>query len=60
MRRDKPLLVGWNQSPYTRRVAMADRCHAKSEFQRARLEDVAGAPSKAEPHLSEPPRQAAT
>ena len=40
---------------YSRLDTLAARCHAMSEYQRARLEDVAGAPSKAEPHLA--PRQ---
>ena len=43
---------------YPRLDALAERCHAMPEFQRARLEDVSAAPSKAEPHLS--PREAAT
>ena len=45
---------------YPRLDALAARCHAMPEFQRAGLEDVSGAPSKAEPHLAAQPQQAAT
>lgn len=43
---------------YPRLDAPAERCHAMREFQRAALEDVAAAPSTAEPHLAA--REAAT
>ena len=43
---------------YRRLDALADRCNAMPEFQRAPLEDVSGALSKAEPHLA--PQQEAT
>lgn len=51
-----------SEGRYHRLDALAGRRHVMSEFQRARLEveDVAGAPSKAEPHPSEQPREAAT
>ena len=71
MRRDKPLLIGWNRTAgvmvdmyrgshphllppgrYPGLDALADRSHAMSAFQRARREDISGAPSKAEPHLA--------
>ena len=43
---------------YSRLDAPAERCHATREFRRTALEDVAAAPSKAEPHLAT--REAAT
>ncbi len=45
---------------YPRLDALADRYHAMTEFQRADLEDVSGAPSKAESHLAAQPHQVAT
>lgn len=45
---------------YRRLDALAERCHAMAEFQRAGLEDVSAAPSKAEPHLAAQPAQPAT
>ena len=45
---------------YLRLDALADRCHAMPEFQRAALEDVSAAPSNAEPHLAPQSAQAAS
>ena len=36
MKRDRPLLVGWNRSPYTRRVAISMYVYGIDFEQRAR------------------------
>lgn len=45
---------------FPRLDALGARCHAMPEFQRASLEDVSEAPSKAEPHLAPQHEQVAT
>ena len=45
---------------YPRLDALAARCHAMPEFQRASPEDVSSVPSKAEPHLAARAQQATT